>query len=337
MKTLHVSLGADSYDIYVEGGLLKRAGELFRLDRKVLVVTDDGVPKAYAERLATQCDEAHIVTVPQGEGSKTLETVGQLLRVMMAHHFTRGDCVVAVGGGVTGDLAGFAASCYMRGIDFYNLPTTLLSQIDSSIGGKTGVNFGGVKNLVGAFHQPKGVLIDPDLLATLPKRQIASGLAEAVKMAMTFDEELLSLLERTSPEDDLTEIIYRSLRIKKMVVEKDEKEQGLRRVLNFGHTLGHGIEGLGTGLYHGECVALGMLPMCTDVSLRRRLAAILARLELPLTPPDRIDEVMALVMHDKKRQASGVLCVRCDKAGSYRMEQMDESALRRAYEEGFAL
>ena len=334
---LTMELGHSGYDITVERGSLDRAAELLRLNRRVLVVSEPGVPAEYAARLLAQCPQGQGHLFAGGEEGKSLREVEGVLAALARHGFTRGDCVVAVGGGVTGDLAGFAASCYMRGIDFYNLPTTLLSQIASSIGGKTGVNFGGVKNLVGAFHQPKGVLIDPDLLSTLPKRQIASGLAEAVKMAMTFDEELLSLLERTSPEDDLTEIIYRSLQIKKMVVEQDEKEQGLRRVLNFGHTLGHGIEGLGTGLYHGECVALGMLPMCTDVSLRRRLAAILARLGLPLTPPDRIDEVMALVMHDKKRQASGVLCVRCDKAGSYRMEQMDESALRRAYEEGFAL
>ena len=229
MKTLHVGLGADSYDISIENGLLDRAATLFRLDRKVLIVTDDGVPAEYGKRLAAQCGEAHVVTIPQGEGSKTLSTMEQLLRVMMANHFTRQDCVVAVGGGVVGDLAGFTAATYMRGVDFYNIPTTVLSQVDSSVGGKTGVNLDHIKNLVGAFKQPKGVIIDCGLLSTLPKRQIANGLAEAVKMALTFDEELFSLFEKGDPAERSEEIVERSLRIKIGVVEKDEREAGLER------------------------------------------------------------------------------------------------------------
>ena len=193
--TIHMHLGADSYDILVERGILSAAGQHLDLDRRVLIVTDTGVPAEYAQTLAAQCREAWICTVEMGEGSKSIETFGRLQQMMLDHGFSRKDCVVAAGGGVVGDLAGFAASAYMRGIDFYNIPTTLLSQIDSSIGGKTAINFGGVKNIVGAFYQPKKVLIDPALLQTLPPRQIANGLAEAIKMALTSDGELFSVLE----------------------------------------------------------------------------------------------------------------------------------------------
>ena len=192
---IHMNLGADSYDTLVERGILAEAGQHLNLDRRVLVVTDTGVPAEYAQTLAAQCREAYICTVEEGEGSKSLEGFAKLQQMMLDHGFSRKDCVAAVGGGVVGDLSGFAASAYMRGIDFYNIPTTLLSQIDSSIGGKTAINFGGVKNIVGAFWQPKKVLIDPDLLKSLPPRQISNGLAEAVKMSLTSDKELFELFE----------------------------------------------------------------------------------------------------------------------------------------------
>ena len=252
--TIRMDLGSDSYDIVVERGALSRAGSYLNLNRRVLVATDTGVPSEYARTVAEQCREGIICTVDMGEGTKSLETFSRLLSVMLEHGFSRRDCVVAVGGGVVGDLSGFAASAYMRGIDFYNIPTTLLSQIDSSIGGKTAVNFGGVKNIVGAFYQPKQVLIDPELLKTLPPRQISNGLAEAIKMALTSDRELFDLFENGDVESSIDEIIIRSLNIKKSVVEQDEKESGLRRILNFGHTVGHGIEsseGM-SELYHGE-------------------------------------------------------------------------------------
>ena len=239
--TLHMNLGSHSYDIFVERGILRRAGELLNLNRRVLVVTDDGVPPEYAQALAARCAHAVVETLPQGEASKSFAMLERLCTRMLQEGFTRADCVAAVGGGVVGDLAGFAAAAYMRGIDFYNIPTTLLSQVDSSIGGKVAVNLDGVKNCVGAFHQPRRVLIDPDTLATLPPRQLANGMAEAVKMALTSDAALFALFERGEERERLEEVIVSSLRIKQSVVEQDEKETGLRRVLNFGHTLGHGI------------------------------------------------------------------------------------------------
>lgn len=315
---ISMNLGENSYDILVERGILAHANRHLNLNRRVLVVTDSGVPAEYAQSVAAQCKEGVICTVEQGEGSKSIEGFAILLQTMLDHGFSRKDCVVAVGGGVVGDLAGFAASAYMRGIDFYNMPTTLLSQIDSSIGGKTAVNFGGVKNIVGAFYQPKKVLIDPDLLNTLPPRQIANGLAEAVKMALTSDRELFALFERASIADNLDEIILRSLNVKKHVVEQDEKEAGLRKVLNFGHTIGHGIESCG-GLYHGECVALGMLPMCGE-PIRSRVIDVLKKCNLYRTMEYDWDAIAAAMFHDKKADGDTVTVVFVNEIGDFEMK-----------------
>ena len=315
-----MNLGEGSYEIVVERGLLAKAKEYLNLRRRVLVVTDTGVPAHYAQAVASQCKEGVICTVEQGEDSKSLETFGTLLQTMLDHGFSRGDCVVAVGGGVVGDLAGFAASAYMRGVDFYNIPTTLLSQIDSSIGGKTAINFGGVKNIVGAFYQPKKVLIDPDLLSTLPPRQISNGLAEAVKMALTSDGALFDLFEQGDLENNIDEIILRSLQVKKSVVEQDEKEAGLRKILNFGHTVGHGIESSAEPhLYHGECVALGMLPMCGE-GIRPRVLAVLKQCGLYRKVDYRWDKIAEAAFHDKKANGDSVTVVYVNKVGSFEMK-----------------
>lgn len=315
-----MNLGENSYDILVERGVLTRASQHLNLNRRVLVVTDSGVPQAYARAVAEQCRDAVICTVEQGEGSKSMETFSRLLQTMLDHGFSRKDCVVAVGGGVVGDLAGFAASAYMRGIDFYNIPTTLLSQIDSSIGGKTAINFGGVKNVVGAFYQPKRVLIDPDLLTTLPQRQLSNGLAEAIKMALTCDETLFEILENRNLEEALDDIIVRSLHIKKGVVERDEKEAGLRKVLNFGHTVGHGIE-VSTDLFHGECVALGMLPMCDD-TVRPRLIAVLQKYDLHRKIEYDWNAIAQAAFHDKKADGDTVTVITVGEIGRFEIKTM---------------
>ena len=329
METLHMALGADSYDILLQRGLLAQAGTLLNLGRKVLVVTDSGVPAQYAAQLAAQCAAPVLVTVQQGESAKSFDGLQTLLGAMLDAGFHRSDCVVAVGGGVVGDLAGFAAATYMRGVDFYNIPTTSLSQVDSSIGGKTAINFNGVKNIVGAFYQPRRVLVDPDLLATLPPRQLAAGFAEAIKAGMIADEALLALFETGAAEARLEEVLLRALRVKKDVVEQDEKEASLRRILNFGHTLGHGIEsvyGLG-GLLHGECVALGMLPMCKTPALRQRLSSVLARYHLPTHAAFDPDLVFAAVCHDKKGAGSKTAIVEVETAGHALVRTVENETL----------
>ncbi len=321
--TIHMNLGAAGYDIVVERGILAAASQHLPLNRRVLVVTDSGVPAEYAKTIADQCKNGVICTIEQGEASKSLDGFGMLLQTMLDHEFSRKDCVVAVGGGVVGDLAGFAASAYMRGIDFYNIPTTLLSQIDSSIGGKTAINFGGVKNIVGAFYQPKKVLVDPDLLKTLPPRQISNGLAEAVKMALTSDKELFDIFETKDIASHMDEIIIRSLHIKKDVVEQDEREAGLRKILNFGHTVGHGIEsseGM-SELYHGECVALGMIPMCGE-TIRPRVIAVLKKCNLYRTLAYDWEKIAEAAFHDKKADGQAVTVTTVSEVGSFEMKNM---------------
>ena len=331
---LEVSLGERSYPIYVGEGLLSRAGEYMNLSRRVLIVTDEGVPREYAETVASLCEKPLIFTVKEGEGSKSFAVLEELCRAMLGGGFTRADAVVAVGGGVVGDLAGFAAASYMRGIDFYNIPTTLLSQVDSSIGGKVAVNLDSVKNAVGAFYQPRAVLIDPAVLKTLPARQISAGLAEALKMAACFDSALFELFERNPSvsTENVTKIIVSALKIKKDVVEKDEKESSLRRALNFGHTVGHGIEsvlGVGEredGLYHGECVALGMLPMCSP-AVRARLLPILKNLALPTDCSVDANDIYRAVCHDKKAEGDLINAVFVEEIGTHEQRKVTAAEL----------
>ena len=320
---LRMNLGPDSYEIVLKRGTLQRAGEFLNLDRKVLIVTDDGVPTEYAEAVASCCRSPLVHVVPQGEGSKDFSVLQELLIEMLNAGFTRDDCVCAVGGGVVGDLSGFAAACYMRGIDFYNIPTTLLSQVDSSIGGKTAIDLDGVKNIVGAFYQPKKVLIDPDTLKTLDKRQFSAGMAEVIKMALTSNANLFALIRDSKDiEVDLEEIIVSALRIKKDVVEQDPKENGLRKILNFGHTIGHAIESLEDGrLLHGECVALGMLPMCEE-SVRKELLPLLKKFDLPTTYDKDKQQLMPLILHDKKMQKDSLTVIYVPQIGRYEIRNI---------------
>lgn len=326
---LAVCLPGGDCPLYLERGGLSRAGELLDLNRKVFLVTDEGIPAEYVQKAAAGCAAPTVCTVPQGEGSKSVETWKRILEAMLAAGLTRNDCVLALGGGMVCDLAGFAAASYLRGIDCYSIPTTLLAMVDASVGGKTALNLEGVKNVVGAFRQPRAVLMDPEVLATLPPRQLANGLAEAVKMGLTSDPGLFALLERPEGYGPIEEVIARALAVKKAVVEADEREAGLRRVLNFGHTLGHGIEAAAGGaLLHGECVALGMLPMCAP-PVRARLRSVLERLGLPTAWDFDPDAALAAIAHDKKSNPEGICAVTVPEVGSWSMETMPLPELRR--------
>lgn len=335
MNILKMELGERGYDIRIGQNLLEHADEYFDLDRKVFLLTDSGVPKVYAEKVLSRCKCGKIYTIAEGEGSKSMTTLEDVLHKMLDFDMTRQDVLVSVGGGVVGDLGGFAAASYMRGIDFYQIPTTFLSLVDSSIGGKCAVNLGNVKNVVGAFYQPKGVLIDIDTLSTLPKRLIAEGLAESVKMALTSDAELfLSLENEYLSEYNVENIILRSLLIKKKVVEADEKENGLRKILNFGHTLGHGIEaesGMGA-LYHGECVALGMLPMCSD-DVKKRLIPVLEKLGLPTQYAGDFNNALDFVIHDKKCSNGFIDVITVLDVGKCKIEKMSVEECKKIVKE----
>ena len=255
---------------------------------------------------------------------------------MVKNGFTRSDCVVAVGGGVVGDMAGFAAASYMRGIDFYNIPTTVLSQVDSSVGGKVAIDFEGYKNLVGAFYPPKAVIIDSDTLKTLPERQISNGLAESVKMSLTSDKELFRIFEEEDIKSNIDTVIERSLKIKREVVEKDEKEGGLRKILNFGHTLAHAIESENDmqNLYHGECVALGMIPMCSS-AVRGRLIPVLKKLNLPTSNDFDTEKIISAMRHDKKLMGDDITVIFVPEVGKYEMREMPFDTFAKEIKESF--
>ena len=232
---------------------------------------------------------------------------------MAQNRFTRTDCVIAVGGGVCGDLAGFVAAAYMRGIDFYNVPTTLLSQVDSSIGGKVAIDLEKYKNTVGAFYQPKCVLIDPETLLTLDIRQIRAGLVESLKMATTSSIELFEIFENGDYLNDIEDVILRSLLIKKGIVERDVNEKGERKILNFGHTIGHAIEST-TSLIHGEAVALGMLFVCSD-EIRARLLTIIDEMGLPLDTQINKEDLYHFILRDKKADGNNITVTLVNKIG----------------------
>lgn len=318
-----MELGKNSYNIELQRGNLEKASELLKLDRKVMIITDAGVPIQYAEKIASQSKEAYIKVVAQGEGSKSLQTAEEILVEMLEHQFSRKDCVVGVGGGVVGDLSGFVASLYMRGIDFYNVPTTLLSQVDSSIGGKTAVNLAGIKNIIGAFYQPKAVLIDPDTLNTLSERQIVNGLVEAIKMGATSDKALFEMFLNNDWGNNLDTIIEKALLVKKYVVEQDEKESHLRKILNYGHTIGHGFESAAKGKYlHGECVALGMLYMSGD-EVKKQLLEIYENLgfKVPSLSEFNLEEVKEAILHDKKASNKNCSVVFVSEIGDGQIEE----------------
>ena len=327
---LPINLGEQSYDIIVERGALDKIGSYLNLNRKVLILTDSGVPVEYGKKVLSACKEGYIYTIEQGEKSKSLDNYREILGFMVEKAFTRTDCVVCVGGGVCGDLGGFVASSYMRGIEFYNVPTTLLSQVDSSIGGKVAVDLNGVKNIVGAFYQPKMVVIDSNTLKTLDKRQVSAGLCEAIKMACTCDAELFEFIEKSDNfEKDIDEIIIKSLKIKGRVVEIDPKEKNLRKVLNFGHTIGHAVESdesLG-GLLHGECVAIGMLPMCS-LKVRERLEAVLKKYSLPTELRGNDDALISYIMRDKKARGNQITVIFVNEIGTFEMREIMISELK---------
>ena len=328
-----VRLPGGTCPISIGRGLLAEADRLFDLGRRVFLVTDDGVPAQYAGTVAALCESPVIYTVPQGEASKSPARLTDLLEAMLRAGLTRRDCVVAVGGGVVGDLAGLAAALYMRGVDFCSVPTTLLAMADASVGGKTAVDLAGVKNAAGAFRQPKAVLIDPEVLATLPPRQVSNGLAEIVKMALTLDADLFARFEDPAGPGPIEDLIAGALRLKIGIVEADEREAGPRRVLNFGHTLGHGIEAACEGrLLHGECVALGMLPLCAP-AVRERLLPVLRRLDLPTAADFDPEAALAAIAHDKKGTGDAITVVTVPAVGEYRFESLPLSALRPCLQE----
>ena len=317
-----VAIAVDSYDAHVGNGLLERAGEIIRAAapaHRYAIISDDNVAPLYASRLRASLGAAQseLFTIPPGESHKTREQWARLTDALLAAGFGRDSAILALGGGVVGDLAGFVAATYMRGIPFVQLPTTLLAMIDASVGGKTGVDTAAGKNLVGAFHRPRAVIADPSVLATLPASHLRSGLAEAVKHGAIADAHYYESIDGLLPSilakrgSELGELIARSIEIKASIVRQDEREGGIRRNLNFGHTLGHAIESeSGYTLLHGEAIAIGMVLEAklgeslgvTAPGSVARLRDTLQRAGLPVSTPKSLDanRILAATRSDKK-------------------------------------
>jgi 3-dehydroquinate synthase len=338
MKTLTVNLGARSYPIHIGQGLLRKPELITEhiRGRQAMVITNDTIAPLYLERIKGLLDgfDTASVILPDGEQYKTLGTLNSVFTGLLERRFNRHCTLVALGGGVVGDITGFAAACYQRGVAFLQIPTTLLAQVDSSVGGKTGVNHPLGKNMIGAFHQPGCVVIDTDTLDTLDQRQLAAGLAEVIKYGLIYDAGFFYWLEKNIErltERDKASLAYaieRSCTIKAEIVAADERESGHRALLNLGHTFGHAIEtGTGYGNWlHGEAVAAGML-MAADLSARHqwlprsdvaRIEHLLKRAGLPTSPPETMDEAqfMELMAVDKKVVDGGLRLVLLKAIGS---------------------
>ncbi len=328
IKQLNLQLGDRSYPIYIGPGGLKQ-GELLTQKirgKQVAIVTNDTIAPLYLQQVKSLLTDFKIETVIllDGEQYKTLETLATIFDALLEKRFNRNATLIALGGGVIGDIGGFAAACYQRGIDFIQIPTTLLAQVDSSVGGKTGVNHPLGKNMIGAFYQPKAVIIDTEVLRSLDDQQFSAGLAEVIKYGLIRDAEFFQWLENnldallSRDNEALTFAIERSCTNKAEVVAEDEKESGIRAILNLGHTFGHAIEtGSGYGVYlHGEAVAIGTC-QAADLSSRigwlneqdkQRIIDLFQRAKLPVTPPAKIktNEFLELMAIDKKNIDGGI-------------------------------
>jgi len=342
MRTFRVELGPPAHPVHIGSGIIDESGRLIRdaggtIGGRAVIITDSNVAPLYAERVKKSLADASldpvVLEVPAGEESKSLDTLATVFDRLARARLDRGGIIVALGGGVTGDLAGFAASAYMRGVPIVQIPTTLTAQVDSALGGKTGVNLRAAKNLVGAFHQPRAIIADVTTLKSLGEREYREGLAEIIKYAAIMDAPMIGDLERDMPAillrnaDNVESIVERSLHHKAYVVEHDERETGLRRILNFGHTIGHALEtAAGYGIYlHGEAVAIGMAAAARlsnkfagfGEAETDRLIELIESAGLPVFLPTdwHRDSFIAALSLDKKRAGNGIEFVLLDRLG----------------------
>ena len=353
MKKVKVALGGKSYQIYIGSGILAQAGRWLSeqgFSGKLVIITDPAVNKLYGEalnqRLAEDGFSVHILLVPEGEEQKSLETAGRLYYELTACYAERTTPILALGGGVIGDLAGFVAATYLRGVPLVQMPTTLLAQVDSSIGGKVAIDHGQLKNMIGAFYQPRLVIADTSTLKTLPAQELEDGLAEVIKSAAIRDEKFFIFLEenldkiKSCDEKTLEEVVFQSANIKADVVAKDEMDLGLRNILNYGHTIGHAVESASDfRIGHGQAVAIGMMAAARisnqmgilDINEVIRLKKVIEKAELPTKMPDlKPEEVIQAMKHDKKVRGNKVRFVLLKSIGdAFISDEVSQSLVER--------
>lgn len=345
---------AAPYKAIIGSGLIRKSGELIRSSKAVseraetaAIITDDAVGPLYADTVAESLEDAGfkviIYTVPNGEASKNIHSYADILGFLAENHVTRTDFIVALGGGVIGDLAGFAAATFLRRIDFIQIPTTLLAAVDSSVGGKTGIDLDSGKNLAGAFYQPKLVICDMDCFETLPDEVFTEGCAEIIKYGVLGDERLFAHLEQQAKDFDREYVVSRCIEMKRDIVVEDEFDTGLRQLLNLGHTLGHAVEKLsGFGMYHGMAVAVGMAAVaraaartgrCSE-ECAGRIVSVLTRFGLPTACEYPMDKLFKLMQSDKKRKGASISVVIPRSIGSCDIVSMPLEDMRKFMEAG---
>lgn len=343
MKKIYIKTSSP-YEVIIERGGVQKCGEYISAvtkSRKAVVITDDTVQKLYAGDVVSSLEsngfECSVFAFPNGEQSKNLSTFGKILDFLCDFGITRSDILIALGGGVVGDITGFAAACYLRGVDFVQIPTTLLAQVDSSVGGKTAIDIAGGKNLVGAFKQPSLVICDSDTLKTLTPENLSCGIAEVIKYGMIRDSRLFEMLEKHTLEnvdEIMDEIVYTCIDIKRDVVENDEFDRGERMILNFGHTIGHAIEGWHnyTDYTHGMGVAVGMCIITERFApeLSERLKKCVLAYNLPTGTEAPVNELLPYCSKDKKREYGNISYIVCPTIGKAEIRKSTLSDFERA-------
>ena len=336
MNKIHVETGK-AYDVLVEKGISRQISKLIESEKydKIAVITDEKVGKLYADKIASEVNAVAVLTFPCGEKHKTMDTVSDLLEKLARLKLTRGDLIVALGGGIVGDVAGFTAACFLRGIKFVQIPTTLLAMVDSSVGGKTGVNLTSGKNLAGAFHQPSAVLCDSEFLKTLPDEEIKNGLGEVIKYGCIEDKSLFETLEKGGL-DNIDEIIARCVSIKADIVSRDEFDNGDRQKLNFGHTLGHAVEkATDFKIPHGQAVGIGMVLITrwaeekglTKKGCANRIQNLLEKLGMPYEIDVDIKSLWQITSNDKKKRGKKLTLVIIKDIGESYLYETDADKL----------
>lgn len=352
MKTVSVHTGT-SYDITIQNGILDEIGSYLRALTKAktaVLITDDIVDALYAARAEKALKAADFQTLkfvfPNGERSKNIHVYAEILEFLAQNRVTRTDCIVALGGGVVGDMAGFAAATYQRGIDFIQVPTTLLACVDSSVGGKTAIDLTAGKNLAGAFYQPRAVLCDPETLSTLSAPLFADGMAEVIKYGVIFNKAFFRFLCTHEAKENLETVIETCVKLKRDVVEQDEKDRGLRGLLNFGHTLGHAVEGCSDfAVSHGSAVAIGMvlasrgayLTGMTETDCTEQILEVLQKYNLPTATVYTAQQLLDRALSDKKRDGSTITLVIPKVLGECVLRKVSTDALLPFIEKGLSV
>ena len=342
MKTININTSSKNYNIYIESGILSKAGSIVKnlgFNDKIMIVTDDNVAPLYLDTvkksLLSEGFSVDCIILQNGEEHKNIESILKIYEALQKGHFNRKDMILALGGGVIGDMSGFAAATYLRGIKYIQIPTTLLSQVDSSVGGKTGIDLSFGKNLVGAFLQPECVIVDTDTLKTLPKEQISCGMAEVIKSALIRSVEFVKLL--ADSDDffrDAESFIIRSVNIKKEIVEIDEFEKHERMLLNFGHTLGHSVEKYYNykGVTHGQAIAYGMNIITKNKEVKNVLLMLLEKYGLKSECDIPVKELIDIAKNDKKAFNDRINIVVVEKIGEGKIKNISFEEFYKQYE-----